>query len=235
MDLNNMFNGQKLMDRFFRKVDNVCWDLSTGDIGLFTDEGIATIEGKGADAQIVINPIDQMGMGVPAFAQNTPVADVKVGDLISVSKKLTGWVTKKTAKQVSLMKLDGTTSTWTPPKTKMLDFASGVMVVRSIGDMFGGGEKGAGALTGLQGMMMPMMMMGGGDMDLDSMMPMMLMSQMGSLTTADGADASNPMSGMAAMMPMLMMSKMMGGNSGTGGGSPSTGRRSSGPGFFDNR
>ncbi len=36
MDLNKLFNGQKLMDRFFRKVDNVCWDLSTGQIGLWT-------------------------------------------------------------------------------------------------------------------------------------------------------------------------------------------------------
>ena len=212
MNFNNMFNSQKLMDRFFRKVDNVCWDLSTGQIGLFTKEGIATIDGTGEDAQISINPIDQMGMGVPAFAQNTSIADVKVGDLISVSNHLTGWVTKKTEKQVTLMKVDGTVSAWTPPKTKMLDFASGVMVVRSLGDMLGGGTKGTGALAGIQSMLMPMMMMGG-EFDMDRMMPIILMSQMGSLTTADGETASNPMAGMAQMMPMMMMTQMMGGGS----------------------
>lgn len=230
MNFNNMFNSQKLMDRFFRKVDNVCWDLSTGSIGLFTPEGIATIDGEGEDAQISINPIDQMGMGVPAFAQNTPVDDVKVGDLISVSNRLTGWVTKKTAKQVTLMKVDGTSSTWTPPKTKMLDFASGVMVVRSLGDMFGGGTKGASALTGIQGMLMPMMMMGG-EIDMDRMMPIILMSQMGALTTAEGEAASNPMAGMAQMMPMMLMTQMMSGNGNLKTGSK--GKYTPGTGYFD--
>lgn len=232
MNLNNMFNSQKLMDRFFRKVDNVCWDLSTGQIGLFTKEGIATIEGEGEDAQISINPIDQMGMGVPAFAQTTPVADVKVGDLISVSDRLTGWVTKKTEKQVTLMKVDGTTSAWTPPKTKMLDFTSGVMVVRSLGDMLGGGTKGAGALAGIQGMIMPMMMMGG-DFDMERMMPIILMSQMGNLTAGDGSVASNPMTGMAQMLPMMMMTQMMNGGRTESGNNDRVRIPGRGTGFFD--
>lgn len=233
MNMNKLFNGQKLMDRFFRKVDNVCWDMSTGQIGLMTEEGIATIEGKGTDAQIAINPFDAMGMGVPAFAQNTPIADVKVGDLISTNR-LIGWVTKKTAKQVTLMRVDGTSTTWTPPKTKMLDFASGVMVVRGLTEMFGGGASGASGLAGLQGMM-PMMMMMGDDIDMDKMMPMMLMSQMGSLTGADGTDATNPMSGMAQMLPMMMMTQMMG--SKNGGNSDSTGYPKSklSSNFFDGR
>jgi len=66
-------------------------------------------------------------------------------------------------------------------------------------------------------MLMPLLMMSGGDLggDLDSMVPMMLMSQMG------GGDAG----GMGNMMQMMFMMKMMNKDGGfgsgkTGGSSP---------------
>ena len=49
MDMNKMFNGKKLLSRFFRPVDNVVWDLMTGKIGIVGSEGITTIEGTGED------------------------------------------------------------------------------------------------------------------------------------------------------------------------------------------
>jgi len=223
--------GDKMMNRFFRKVDNVKWDLFTGRIGVATSEGIVTIEGEGEDAQIVLNLMDQFGMPVPAFAQNTPLNAVAVGDLIYQGNAIKGWVTEvvsktttsiddddttakiaKTVAEVKRFKLmtpGGTTISWTPPKVSMLGFDSGVMVLRSLMNMLPGGESG---LNSMQGMLMPMMMMGG-DMDLEKLMPMMLFSQLGASGT--GADA---MGANGNMMQMMMMMQMMGGSSKGGKG-----------------
>lgn len=228
MNMNNM--SDKLMSRFFRKVDGVVWDMFTGKIGVQDDEGIVTIEGDGEDAQIVLNLLDQFGMPVPAYAQNTPVNSVAVGDLIYQGNRVKGWVTEvvraKVAKPIAgedddavemvpgdvkrfkLMTPGGTTTTWTPPKVSMLGFDSGVMVLRSLMNMLPGGKSG---VDNMSSMMMPMMMMGG-DMDMEKIMPMMLFSQLGASGT--GADA-NPMGG-NNMMQMIMMMNMMGGNNSTG-------------------
>ena len=240
--MNSMMGGmgEKMMNRFFRKIDNVKWDLFTGRIGVATSEGIVTIEGEGEDAQIVLNLMDQFGMPVPAFAQNTPLNAVAVGDLIFQGNNIKGWVTEVVAKTTTtvdtddatkpaktntevkrfkLMTPSGTSTTWTPPKVSMLGFDSGVMVLRSLMNMLPGGESG---LNSMQGMLMPMMMMGG-DMDLEKLMPMMLFSQLGASGT--GADA---MGANGNMMQMMMMMQMMGGKGGIGGKGGK-----SGTGFFD--
>lgn len=220
----------KLMNRFFRRVDGVVWDLFTGKIGVQTDDGITTIEGEGEDAQTVLNLMDQFGMAVPAFAQSTPIAAVAIGDLIYNNGKPKGWVvevvrgpsvtvatsedatlnevTLGEVKRFKLMTPDGNNTTWTPPKISMLGLESGVMVLRSLMNMLPGGETG---LNNMQGMIMPMMMMGG-DMDMEAMMPMMLMSQLG----ADGTGA-NPLGGGNMMQTMMMMQMMGKNNSGKGG------------------
>lgn len=215
----NMPGANKFMDRLFRKADGVVWDLMTGRVGIKSEEGIATLEGEGDDAQININLLDQFGMEIPAFAQSTPVEAVKAGDIIffGASQK-PGWVIEKKAgtdgKSPSfvLMKADGTRSTWKAPKVSMLGMESGIMVLRSLLSMLPGGNAG---LTGLQGALMPMMMMGqmnGGDggFDMESMMPMMLMGQMNAapLAGADGTAVAAP-NPMAQMMPMMMMMQMM--------------------------
>jgi hypothetical protein len=234
--MKNMNVNDKLMNRFFRKVDGVVWDLFSGRIGVKTEDGITTIEGTGEDAQITVNMFDQFGMAVPAFAQSTPVDSVKVGDLIYGDSKPKGWIIsvneraataeKPAMKRFGLMTPGGTITTWTPPKVSMLGFDSGVMVLRSLVNMLPGGEGGLGTM---QNMLMPMMMMGGmgGDSDgmLDQLMPMMLFSQLGASGT--GADAAGA-SGMGNMMQMMMMMKMMGGKS----GSPFGGK--AGNNFFDN-
>lgn len=219
-NMNSSDLGNKMMNRFFRKVDGVVWDLMSGRIGIKSKDGITTIEGEGDDAQVVINMLDQFGMEVPAFAQSTPVASVTVGDLIYGAKEVLGWVVKKNEKSLVLMKPDGTRSTWSPPKVQMLGLDSGVMVLRSLINMLPGGQGGLGQM---QSSLMPMlMMMGNGDdgmgLDLDSMMPMMLMSQMG-MPTADGTTAAaNPFGGGNMMQTMLLMQMMkkMGNNSGGG-------------------
>jgi uncharacterized membrane protein YgcG len=125
-----------------------------------------------------------------------------------------------------LMKVDGTRSTWTPPKVSMLGMDSGVMVLRSLMTMLPGGNAG---LQGMQSMLMPMLMMGqlNGDgdsgLDMEAMIPMMLMGQMQAapVTAADGTVVAAP-NPMAQMMPMMMVMNMMkkqnGGNGGNSGG-----------------
>ena len=195
--------GSKMMNRFFRKVDGVVWDIMSGRIGIKGNDGIVSVDGVGDDAQVTINMMDQFGMEVPAFAQNTPVDQVKPGDMIFGSNKVLGWVIEKKEKSFVLLKADGTRSNWAPPKVQMLGFDSGVLVLRSLMNMLPGGQSG---LTGMQSMLMPLMMMGGDSLDLDSMMPMLLMSQMG-VPTPDGG-TTQPLGGQN-MMQMLMFSQMM--------------------------
>lgn len=211
---------EKLMGRMFRKVDSVVWDLMSGKLGVRTRDGeIATIEGEGDEATIVINPFEDFGVAVPAFAQATPADSVKVGDLIYTSGDAPGWIvavksSTEGKKSFRIMRSGGNVSSWVPPKVQMFGLDGGVLVVRSLVTMLPGGNDG---LAGFQSMMLPMMMMGGDNIDMEKMMPLMLMSQMG---TAAGTPGANPMGG---MMQMMMMSKMMGGDNGGLFGSTKTG------------
>jgi hypothetical protein len=209
MNMNNV--GNKLMNRFFRRVDGVVWDLMSGRIGVKTRDGIATLEGEGDNAQININMFDQFGFELPAFAQNTPTAGINVGDVIYGENSVKGWVVEKKEKSLVLMKPDGSRGSITPPKVQMMGAEGGLMVLRSLTSMLPGGD---GGLNQMQSMLMPMLMMGEDSVDLDKIMPLMLMSQMGmgGATTSDG---SNPM---ANMMPMIMMMGMLGGGKDSGKG-----------------
>lgn len=199
-----MPGGDALMNRFFRRVNNVCWDLMTGKIGVQTADGIASIEGEGEDAQININFFNELAVAVPAFAQSTPKDSVNVGDMIYTTGDTPGWVISKTDKSFRIMRANGTVQSWTPPKTTtMFGLDSGVMVVRSLTAMLPGG---AGGLGNMQSMLLPMIMMGGEDLDLEKMMPMMLMMQTG----AAGGDPANS-NAMGNMMQTMMMMKMLGG------------------------
>ena len=185
----------KFMDKMFRKADGVVWDLMSGKIGIQTDDGIVTLEGEGEDARVNVNMMDEFGLALPAFAQSTPVDQIKVGDIIyrgkrdniafvigliegpkltAAQKKAGG--TEPAVKKFRIMTVDGAAQTWTPPKVSMLGFESGVMVLRSLMSMLPNGDKG---LAGMQGMLMPLLVMGGGDLgeDTDGLMQMMLMSK----------------------------------------------------------
>jgi len=225
----NFPGSNKIMDRMFRKADGVMWDLMTGKIGVHTDEGIVTLDGTGEDAQVNVNLMDEFGMALPAFAQATPKNGVQVGDIIyRGSKNNIAWVIEK--KEVEkdgvitykfkLMKPNGETANWNPPKIQLMGFESGVMVLRSLVSMLPGGQ---GDLSQIQGMLMPLMLMSGddgpfgnlgGDGLMDKMMPMILMQMM------SGQGGQNAMGAMAPMMQMMMLSQLMKGNGGQGGGSP---------------
>lgn len=206
-----VFNNTKFLNRLFRKVDNVCWDLmSGGSLGIITDDGIATCTGEGDDAQINLNPFDAMSVNIPAFAQNTPVDAVKIGDIMyNFDGSKCGWVVEHKGKTFKVLKPSGERVTWTAPNTPMLGLGNGVMVLRSLTNMFGGDPVSTGAFNP----MMFMAMMGGDEdssIDFDRLIPLMLMSQMGqTVPGADGTAVPNPMAGMMGgangMNPMMLM------------------------------
>jgi len=219
------FMNKNMLDRMFKQVDNVVWDMMSGKVGFKTNEGIMTIDldleastdanapkpTEAPNAQVSLNLFDDFGMPIPAFAQSTAPEAIQLGDMIYANNKVMGWVVKKNEKSYKIMKADGTRTDWTPPKTQMLGFDSGIMVLRSLLNMLPGGATGLESMQGnLSQFMMMSTMMGGNDGDtedtLKDIMPMMLMSQMGGAGGSTGG-------GFQQMMPMLMMMKMMKGNS----------------------
>lgn len=205
-------NMNKLTQNMFRRADGVMWDMMTGKIGIVTDEGIATLEGVGDDAVVNINMIDEFGIAIPAYAQSTQQADVKVGDIIITGKDKIAWVIEckdngTGGLKYKTMKPSGDTGSWTPPKKTMLGFDTGVMVLRPLINMVSGGA------TGLQGMQQMMMMMSMFSDDgeigtgmMDKLMPMMLM---GGNMFGGATDASGQQNPMQQMMMMQMMMKML--------------------------
>ena len=155
-------------------------------------------------------------MAIPAFAQNVPIEAVKVGDLIYGNNgKELGWVISKseTGTKFKLIRPSGTVNGWNPPKVQCFGVDSGVMVLKGLTDMLGGNT------AGFQGMLMPLLWMG---MDIEGIMPMLLMSQISApIVDADGKTAANPLFGnntmISTMMQYQMMQNFMQGNGGNGG------------------
>jgi hypothetical protein len=213
----NKFNLSRLTDNMFRRADGVVWDVMSGKIGVVTEEGIATLEGTGDDAVININMLDEFGVAVPAYAQSTQQADVKVGDIIMTGAGLgkISWVIERKESDAGVryrtMKPTGDYGSWAPPKKTIMGFDAGVMVLRPLFSMVGGatGTDGTNGLQGMQQSLMMMAMMGGNEASagsFDKIMPFLLMG--GGM----GGGANNP------MQMMLMMQMMQGGGFGGAAG-----------------
>ena len=78
----NMNMNQNFMNRFFRQVDGLVWDMMTGSVGIKADDGILTLaidKDNPEESQITLNLFDQFGAPLPAFAQSVPVDTISVG------------------------------------------------------------------------------------------------------------------------------------------------------------
>lgn len=210
--MNASFNGsdlaQKLMSRFMTRVDNCCWDLTTGKIGVIVNDEIISLEGEITDdginePGICSNIMSNFGMPLPAFAQNVPLAAVKIGDLVAKpGGDISGWVISKSAKSLKVLTVKGTESTVYPPKVNMMGGDNGVMVVRTLGNMLGGESN----ILGLQAMLLPMLHSG---MDIEGMLPMMLMMGNQQPSGTDQTAGLFGTQGGNMMQQMLMMSMQM--------------------------
>lgn len=154
---------------------------------------------KNANGEIVImnrNPTDGefflttasfefMEMEVPAFAISTPVAGAGLGDIIVKDGKAVGWIVElDTVKQrYRYMTTTGTISNWTTPILNTTFNNKNIMVVKS---MFA--------------------MDGGVGMNMQSMMPIMMMQ-----TMKEGGQSDD-------LLKTMMMMQMMGGGGNMMGG-----------------
>lgn len=230
----------KFLNRMFRKVDGLVWDLQTGTLGIRKNEGIYTLttdttaavpaSGSGDTAVAAVagsttygtsvNPFEVFSMAIPAFATQVPLAGIKEGDMIVGDRDILGWVIGRNAASLKLLDANGFTKNYTPPKVAIMG-QDGALVVQSLGGLFGG----QAGVAGLQSSLLPLLMLGDGATEgLDSILPIMLFSQMqatnpaaaalGANAAGAPAAAANPM---ASMLPMLMMQKL-GKNKGKTGG-----------------
>lgn len=165
-----------MRDSFFREIKNAVLDVTTGGFGILTSEGISTYK----DGQVSVNPIQEMGIQVPAFAVRVAVDTLAEGDIIINGNEVTFYKGK------------------TDTAYEVVSTSGEVKTMGSISNMFFGKNtvlavKNMVAGSGMNPMMMAMLMGDGKNFDMKTLA---LMSMMGGNTGMD----SN----------MLMMMAMMG-------------------------
>lgn len=174
------FSGDKIMERMFRKVDNVVWDITTGSLSVATDDGLLSYkvpDEENPSGTTSINFLSEFsGIPVPAFARNVSIDDVKTGDLLYTNGEPFGWVvSNKGNGSFRVHTVTGLVTDWSSPKGVGFGFGSGVFVVQSLMAAAGGEDNFGGMSQGLIQMMM-MSGMAGNDSKLDRIIPFMLMS-----------------------------------------------------------
>lgn len=199
-------NQSKFLNRMFRKVNGVVWDLASNSMGLQNTNGIytlnqRTVERENQPAETVftvnVNPFDAFGLPVPAFAQLTKLEDVSVGDIVVGDKGALGWVTKKHARSLELMDQNGMTKNYTPPKVSVMDM-DGALVVKSLTGLFG--QQGG---AGFSNALLPLVLAGGNN--LDDLLPLLLLTQQ---------QAGDNPNALAQALPTILMVKTLSDKSG---------------------
>jgi len=205
-------NVQKnFLDRMFRRITGLVWEMTTGKLGVQDANGIFTLDitpgEKPTDAptyRTSVNPFDNFGMAIPAFATQVPHDKVAIGDIVVGDSGILGWVIGKKEVALTLMDKKGITKNYTPPKVAIMG-GEGILIVQNLLNL-AGGEAG---MQGLQGSLLPLMMiMGDDDSSLEKILPFLLFSQ------TQGVAGAKPAGGMDPMMLMLLSGKLGKGGSG---------------------
>ena len=252
-----------LKNSMFQEVDDVVWDLQSGQLGVKRgeDDEIITLRKKGTKYELVSNPLADFSVPVPAWAIRTPVDAIKTGDLVILPDDTWGFFLENVKTPALPPTNDPTTppapvsatSALSNPTIKMIDVSNGsqktvnvasnalfgtpgLLVVRNIiGDsevanslpilMMIEGKKGGGDVGRLVAMSMMMQNNGegGGKMDMQQMLPFMMMGGKDSKMKdfflmqmmMGNKDGNGGGFNMNSLMPMLMMDKL-GGDSNSG-------------------
>jgi len=211
----------KAMNTMFAQVDNVKYDLATGQTGIITDGGLVTL---GADGALDQNPMDFFSLELPAFAILTPAAEIKRGDIIVSGGKAYGFILEPGLKtstslrgkakaevvsdpeadavtkgELSTINVQGHVSRFRPRKVQMMGISDGLTVVRSFNNMFGA-PAAEGTQPNPMAAMLPLMLMskGGSGNQMEKLLPLMMMGGMGG-SGGMGGMMSNPLMLMALM------------------------------------
>lgn len=209
----------KAMGTMFAQIDNVKYDLASGQTGIVTDGGLVTL---GADGALDQNPMDFFSMELPAFAMLTPASEIKRGDIIVSNGKAYGFILepglkpaqKSRAKvvvqddgdpeeavtkgELQTINVQGHVSRFRPKRVTMMGVTDGLTVVRSFGNMFGTQGTNQTTQNPMQAMLPLMLMSKSGTSDMKSMLPLLMMS--GGI---GGSGNNNMMSN-----PLMMMALM---------------------------
>ena len=226
--MSNSAFANKFVRRMFRRIGGVVWDLTTGGTGLKTDDGIHTVTFTAEGAPVPnVNPFNELGMDLPAFAVLTQLNEIQPGDIVVGASTILGWAVEApgTGASIKVMDHQGHHKTITPPKVSVMN-QNGILVVKNLFSLTGGADGAAG----LANNMLPLiMMMGdGGDDKLEKLFPLMLMQSAGG--TGAAAGGMNPMmllalsgglgGGNSKIDPMMLMAMSGGLGGGAGGMNP---------------
>jgi hypothetical protein len=120
----------KLLNRMFKKVENVVIDISTNSIGLKKDGSIFTVIKDDEGYTLNENIFDQMSVTFPAYAQAVPLEQVKHLDMVLDSKgEIFGWVVDKKPKTLEVMRTTGQITRVSPAKANLLGTGQTIMVI----------------------------------------------------------------------------------------------------------
>lgn len=174
---------QSISEQFFRKIDNLVFDMQQQKVGIKQPDGIATYV---PTAEVSINPIIEFAISIPAFAVRTPVDNLKEGDILALSDGLAFFVSKERS-TITTIDAAGNEKRKRPVKNVLLGGDS----VLAVTNLFGNMEASAGGMN-------PMMMLAllGDDSEID---PLMLMFMSGGMGQTD--NNNNPL----GMLPLLML------------------------------
>lgn len=214
---------QRLKNNLFRKVKGVRWNPATGGMGVATkDNGIRSLIKEGGTYHVQ-DGLDLISFELPAFGQRVALSALSKGDLIvSESGRPSGWVIDFTTEgegedqkrtKVRIMSVNGKESTVNPVSiTSGFGDSSGeknLMVVKNLFNLTGASDG-----NQLQNMLLPLLLLGKGDGDLDNLLPIFLMSQQGG-----GEGGMFGGMNMQNMLPMMLMGGSGGISDLFGGGS----------------
>ena len=211
---------KKAMSTMFAPVDNVKYDLATGQTGIITDGGLVTL---GSDGALDQNPMDFFSLELPAFAILTPAAEIKRGDIIVSNGKAYGFILEGGLKppsrgrakaavetedptaeavlkgELSTINVQGHVSRFRPRKVQMMGVSDGLTVVRSFTNLFGA-PAAEGISVNPMAAMLPLMLMSksGSVNQMEKLLPLMMMGGMGG-SVGMGGMMSNPLMLMALM------------------------------------
>lgn len=184
----------KAMTNMFAPVDNVKYDLASGQTGIVTDGGLVTL---GSDGALDQNPMDFFSLELPAFAMLTPAKDIQRGDIIVSSGKAYGFILEPGLKpaqrgrakvdvatdpeaetvtkgELQTINVQGHVSRFRPKRVTMMGVSDGLLVVRSFNNLFG--APSTEQQNPMQAML-PLMLMSksGNGNQMEKLLPLMMM------------------------------------------------------------
>lgn len=200
----------KFMNRLFRRIHGLVWDLATGQIGFQTAQGVYSLTtSTGADNAVEyavsVNVFDVATTPLPAFAMQTPFDEVEPKDVVVGDAGIIGWVIEKLPKSLRVIDHNGQVKVYSPPQVNIAGgSAGGVLVVRNLFSL--AGDSGTG---GAIGQLIAALVASGQDAKVEKLLPLLLAGQA-------AAPAAGTTGAPAAMDPMMLLA-LTGGLGGSGG------------------